>query len=109
MNIPTPPKPAVPEPVLQSPSTVYVDQIAQIAMGPFVSKLIFGAEGRAGEVPTPIQTVVMPTPALLRLYQQLGELVEDRATMRAVSQHVLKFADALQQSVGPPATGVPKP
>ncbi len=109
MNIPTPPKPAVPDPVLQSPSTVYVDQIAQIAMGPFVSKLIFGAEGRTGEVPEPIQTIVMPTPALLRLYQQLGELIEDRATMRAISQHVVKFADALQQPAGPPLTAVPKP
>jgi hypothetical protein len=96
MNIPTPPKPTTTEPVLQSPSTVYVDQIAQIAVGPSVSKLIFGTEARSGEVPKPIQTIVMPTPALLQLHQQLGSLLEDREIMGAVSKNVLKFADALQ-------------
>jgi hypothetical protein len=96
MNIPTPPKPTTTEPVLQSPSTVYVDQIAQIAVGPFVSKLIFGTEARSGEVPKPVQTIVMPTPALLQLHQQLGSLLEDREIMGAVSKNVLKFADALQ-------------
>ncbi|MDF3837172.1 hypothetical protein P3W85_30075 [Cupriavidus basilensis] len=62
------PKPDVNAPVLNSPALVYADQIAQLAIGPFVTKLTLGMDdGVPDVVPRPVVTIVMPTQALLQL------------------------------------------
>ena len=74
------------DPIMYGPSTVYADALAQLAMGPFVSKLTFGVDRKTGETLTPVQTITMPTPALIALALQVMSVLNTptlRATFKA--------------------------
>lgn len=63
------------ETLIAAPTTIYADQLAQLAVGPFASKLTFGVDRKLGEVPTPVVTIALPTPALLSLAKQVFQIL----------------------------------
>ena len=82
--------------LMPSPSTIYADQLAQLAMGPFVTKMVFGTGERAGTLPTPVQTIIMPTGAVLAMAQQiLSGLTNEHARAVMVAE-IEKLAEGLR-------------
>lgn len=86
--------------LLEAPSTIYADQLAQLSIGPFVSKLTFGHDRKPGEIPAPVQTIVMPTPALLLLARQVMQLVNTEQVATGIRSELSAYLAALT----PPAS-----
>jgi len=79
------------EQIVQAPTTIYADQHAQLAVGPYVSKLTFGIEQKPGEVPNPILTVVLPTPALLNLAHQIFQIMGNSEIQQGFQADIAAF------------------
>ena len=82
-------------PILEA-RLIAADQLAQVAVGPFISKLVFGIDRKVGEVPDPVIAITMPTTALLAMAQQIISLLsqpEVQSTMRAdMEKHLANLA-----------------
>lgn len=63
-------------PHLAAPEMFYADQIAQMQIGPYVSKLTFGLDdGVPNVTPRPSVTVVIPTQALLQMAHTAHDII----------------------------------
>jgi len=91
--------------VMRAPEIRYADQVVQVALGPFVSKLIFGHENKRGEAPVPSLTVALPTPSVLTLYHQLGLLLGREEVRSALAPGIAAFEATLVE----PAPEVAQP
>jgi hypothetical protein len=84
----------------------YADQVVQVALGPFVSKLVFGHETRRGETPAASVTIALPTPSVLTLYHQLGLLLAREEVRSALTASITAFEATLsepsQEAAEPP-------
>jgi hypothetical protein len=99
-----------PEPVRISSvewnNAVYADQVAQIGLGPFVTKLVFGVGETAGEMPRPVHTLVMPTPALFQMCQQLLNLMAQTDANVKLTSDLKSFSAALEDLANPGAAAL---
>ena len=82
--------------LLESPNVVYVDQVAQIGLGPFVTKLTFGTGTVQGEIPKPVITVVMPTNAVLTMCQHIVTVIGQDETKKGLVAELERYLAAIQ-------------
>lgn len=82
--------------VLVAPSSCYADQIAQIQLGAFVTKLTFGTGNVAGEIPTAVHTVIMPTAAALAMAEQILEVFRRNEGRPAITNEVESYLKVLK-------------
>lgn len=90
-------------PIMYGPGTVYADSLAQLALGPFVSKLTFGVDRKIGEALTPVQTIALPTPALLALAVQVLTALQTPALRAGFKGDVDSYAASIASGVFFPA------
>lgn len=81
--------------LLQAPTTIYADQLAQLAVGPFVSKLTFGIDKAVGEIPIPNICVTLPTVALLNLANQILMVLGNQQAQEGLKNEVMAYVAAL--------------
>jgi hypothetical protein len=84
----------------RTPQVVYADQLAQVAVGPHVSKLIFGLETGIGLPPRPILTVAIPTPRLRDMLKNVQELLEQPEIKRQFLGEWEKLARVTKAELG---------
>ena len=80
---------------LQAPATFYADQMAQIGIGPFTTKLTFGVDKKVGAVPSPTVTVVLPTAAVLNLVTQFLTAFQSEQVRGAIKPELEKYFAAI--------------
>ena len=85
------------DPVLSAPVTTYADQVAQIAIGPFVTKLTFGMAARPGSPPDPVYSVVMPTPQAKELAVQIMRILVSKDARQQLSSELQAWMDSLKE------------
>ncbi len=81
--------------ILHTPNEVFADQFAQLIVGPFVSRITFGVDSTVGEPPIPVQTVVIPTPALVHLAHQVLELIAQEGVTSNIHSQLTAFMSSL--------------
>ena len=85
--------------VLRPESLVYADQVAQIATGPFVTRLTFGmAAGSPGVPPDATHSIVLPTPAAHELATQILRLLRDDAAKKTLQAELKAWIQTLDDS-----------
>ena len=82
------------DPVLKAP-TVYADQMAQVAVGPWVTKITFGMARAPGEPPEPSHSVVIPTPAARELALNILRILENKDAKQHFGAEVQAFIDSI--------------
>lgn len=83
------------EQLIAAPITIYADQLAQLAIGPFASKLTFGVDRKQGDVPAPVVTIALPTPALLNLAKQVFQILENQGIQKALKGEIEDYVASL--------------
>ena len=84
-----------PEALVYADKITFVDQLAQIVIGPHVSKLTFGIDTVQGVMPTPVVTIAIPTVSLIHLVQQVTELISDSTTQDGIKNQVNAYLSSL--------------
>ena len=83
--------------LLKAPASTYADQVAQVAVGPFVTKLIFGMAAGAGEPPEPIHSIILPTPAARELATQILRILDSKDAKQQFGAEVQALLDSLKE------------
>lgn len=74
----------------------FADQPAELLLGPFVSRLTFGAaEEGSGEFPRPVVTIAIPTIALIQLVHDLKKSFDSVEFKRDCAEALLEAAKTL--------------
>lgn len=74
----------------------FADQPAELLLGPFVSRLTFGAaEEDTGEFPRPVVTVAMPTIALMQLVHDLKTSFDSASFKKDATKTLLNAAKTI--------------
>lgn len=81
---------------LNAPHVIYADQIAQVGLGPYVTKLTFGTGDVQGQLPAPIVTIVMPTTAVLTMCQHIVQVLQIDDTNKNIVAEVERYLVALK-------------
>lgn len=81
-------------------ATAYADQLVQLAVGPHISRLVFGLETDVNGGVTPSLTIVIPTPRLLDLAQSLQKMVGDSDLRKTMVHDYRALADAIDAQLG---------
>jgi len=74
----------------------YADQLAQLAVGPHVSKLTFGNDISFGAMPEPVVTIAIPTQSLINLIRQASDVLNDPATQSGMHAELSKYLSNFQ-------------
>ncbi|SEL61497.1 hypothetical protein SAMN05216359_11258 [Roseateles sp. YR242] len=89
------------------PPVLYADQPAELALGPFVSRLTLGVIESDAEFPVPVVSVAMPTLALLQMAQDIVRQIESssftKRTARILAEAAQRFGESDLQRSGIPA------
>ncbi len=78
-------------PQLTAPLSVYADQVAQMNLSPFVSKIVFANSAGQGEPPSPVLSIAIPTPVLISLANAILQAMKDKHTVAQINKAVDQF------------------
>ncbi len=80
-----------------SAPVVFADQPAELMIGPFTSKLTLGVvDDLENEVPRPVVTLVMPTPALFQMAREILHQAASASVKRRTVKALLDAAKAIE-------------
>jgi len=72
---------------------LYADQPAQLALGPFVSRLTLGVVDEHSEDPVPVLSFSMPTIALLQMAKEIVQQIENPTFSKRVARTLAVTAE----------------
>lgn len=79
----------------QSAPVVYADNITAIAIGPFVSKVVFGLEGSPGQNPSPSMQLTLPTNVLQAMAVHIVNAMRSSEVKEQVTKGHKEFQETL--------------
>lgn len=85
----------MPGPIEHSAPIVYVDNITALAIGPFVSKIVFGLEESPGQSPSPSMQLTLPTNVLQALAMHINDAMRSPDLRAQVAQGHKEFQETL--------------